>query len=382
MSTSETPAVAARRELGEIALVHDYLNQPGGAERVVLEMSNLWPEAPIYTSLYRPDSTFAGFAGRDIRTSSLDRLPIDRRFRTLFPLYPAAFRSLGKIDADVVVSSSSGWAHAVRTSDRAFHAVYCHSPARWLWADYLRRSIAQTLMKPVGSTMRRWDTNAAGRADLYIANSYEIQRRIQRVYGITAPVVYPPVNVERFNPRERGERLLSVTRLVSHKRIDLLVQAANKLGIGLDVVGTGPALAELQAMAGPTVKFHGRLDDNAVTEMFEGCRAYCLPGPEDFGIAPIEAQAAGKPVIAFAAGGALETVSDGSSGVFFERQDVDSVIDAVGRCDRLESSPERIAGLASRFSVPRFRQNLCGAILAGLDRRDGPLTADWEPAAA
>jgi glycosyltransferase involved in cell wall biosynthesis len=351
---------------GETTLVHDYLNQRGGAERVVLEMANLWPEAPIYTSLYRPASTFDEFSHRDVRTTWLDRLPVDRHFRALLPLYPAAFRSLGPIDADLVVSSSSGWAHAVRTSSRAYHVVYCHTPARWLWGDYLRRQTGRRLVEAGAPLLRRWDANAAGRADLYIANSQEIQRRIKRAYGLTAPVVYPPVNVGRFTPRDRGERLLSVTRLISHKRIDLLIEVANQLGVGLDIVGTGPALADLQALAGPTVTFHGRLDDDAVTELFESCRAYCLPGPEDFGIAPIEAQAAGKPVIAFATGGALETVKDGESGVFFDRQDIGSVVDAINRCDQLDTSPEQIAALAARFSVQSFQRSFVETISAGM----------------
>jgi glycosyltransferase involved in cell wall biosynthesis len=357
-------------EFGETTLVHDYLNQRGGAERVVLEMSNLWPEAPIYTSLYRPASTFDEFSDRDVRTTWLDRLPVDRRFRALFPLYPTAFRSIGPLDADVVISSSSGWAHAVRTSARAYHVVYCHTPARWLWGEYLRRPTGRRLMDVGAPLLRRWDAKAAGRADLYIANSEEIQRRIKRAYGLTASVVYPPVNVERFTPRERGERLLSVTRLLAHKRIDLLIQVANQLGIGLDIVGTGPALSSLQALAGPTVTLHGRLDDDAVTQLFESCRAYCLPGPEDFGIAPIEAQAAGKPVIAFATGGALETVTRGVSGVFFDRQDVTSVIDAISRCDRLDTSPGQIAALAARFSVESFRRSLMETISAGMEVRN------------
>lgn len=349
-------------ELGDVAIVHDYLNQRGGAERVVLEMSDMWPGAPVYTSLYRPESTFARFASRDVRVSPVNRLPVDKRFRALFPLYPLGFHALGEIDADVVVSSSTGWAHAVRTSDRAFHVVYCHAPARWLWGEYLAAPTGRRLLKPALGAWRRWDTNAARRPDLYIANSVEIQRRIAAAYGREAEVVYPPVDVERFTPRPRGERLLSVARLVEHKRIDLLVDAATRAGIGLDVVGSGPALADLRARAGPTVEFHGHLDDAAVTELFEQCRAYCMPGWEDFGIAPVEAQAAGKPVIAFARGGALETVEENVSGVFFTGQDVQSLLDAIGRCDQLDTPPDGIARLAARFSAQRFREALTETI--------------------
>ncbi len=178
----------------DVALVHDYLNQRGGAERVVLEMSNLWPQAPIYTSLYRPQSTFGAFASRDVRTSWLDRIGVDRRFRMLLPLYPAAFWSLGLIDADVVLSSSSGWAHGARTTSRAFHVVYCHTPARWLWGDYVRGTVSRTAMRPATALLTQWDVRAAGRADLYIANSRATKDQIALAYGREAPVVYPPVD--------------------------------------------------------------------------------------------------------------------------------------------------------------------------------------------
>jgi glycosyltransferase involved in cell wall biosynthesis len=225
------------------------------------------------------------------------------------------------------------------------------------------------LLTPVVGAWRRWDTAAARRPDLYIANSFTTKRRISAVYGRDAEVVYPPVDVERFTPSPRGERLLTVTRLVGHKRIDLLVDAATRAGIGLDVVGGGPALADLRARAGPTVVFHGELEDAAVTQLLEGCRAYCTPGWEDFGIAPVEAQAAGKPVIAFARGGVLETVEENTSGVFFKRQDVDSLIDAIKRSEDLDTPPEQIAELAARFSAARFREALTDAISSAVSGR-------------
>lgn len=365
--TGESGWGDAAGEFGEVALVHDYLNQCGGAERVVLELSDLWPQAPIYTSLYRPRSTFGGFADRDVRTSWLDHAPVDKRFRALFPLYPAAFGSLGPIDADLVVSSSSGWAHAVRTSERAFHAVYCHSPARWLWRSYRSCRFGRQLLRPGGRMVRRWDARAAARPDLYIANSHATRRQIFSAYGIEADVVYPPVATERFTPSPRGERLLTVSRLVGEKRIDLLVDAATRAGLGLDVVGTGPELAELQERAGPSVTFHGRLDDDDVAELFQSCRAYCIPAHEDFGITLVEAQAAGKPVVAFAGGGALETVRHGVTGALFVRHEVDCVLDAIHRTDRIDTPPEEIAQQASRFSVGAFRARLTEVIRAGID---------------
>lgn len=348
----------------DVALVHDYLSQRGGAERVALELAGIFPSAPLYTSLYRSGSTFPEFAGVDVRTSFIDRIPIDGRFRMLFPLYPAAFLSLGSIDAELVISSSSGWAHGVRTAPRAFHAVYCYTPARWLYGEYPSGGIGERLLRPFVGAFRRLDAGAASRADLYIAISEIVASRIRLRYGREAPVVYPPVDVERFTPRARGERLLVVSRLLPYKRVDLVVDAATRGGIGLDVVGIGPALADLRRRAGPTVRFLGRLPDVEVTELFEGCRAFCLPGVEDFGIAPVEANAAGKPVVAFAGGGALETVSEGVTGTFFGQHSVDAVLAAIGRADAISTAPEEIARQAARFSRETFRRRLT-SVLAG-----------------
>ena len=360
-----TSAVSETADRGRVAIVHDYLNQPGGAERVVLELADLFPDAPILTSLYRPDSTFPEFAGREIRTSPLNRLPVDRGFRNLFPLYPAAFRSFGVLDHDVVISSSSGWAHSVRTAPGTFHAVYCYTPARWLYGgEHLGASRRRSALRPALGALRAWDTCAARRADLYIAISHAVRRRVRQHYGIDAPVVYPPVDVDRFTPRERGERLLVVSRLLAYKRVDVIVDAATRSGIGLDVVGTGPSLDELQRRAGPAVTFHGRLDDGEVTKMMERCRAFCLPGEEDFGITPVEAHAAGKPVVAFAGGGALETVEEGATGAFFSRYDAVDVLDAIGRCDAITMPPAEIAACARRFSRAAFRSNISAALHA------------------
>lgn len=370
---SAVPARPVREahDLGSVAIVHDYLNQRGGAERVVLELAAMWPQASIYTSLYRQTSTFPEFAERDIQTSVLDRLPVDRRFRHLFPLYPAAFRALGTFSENVVISSSSGWAHGVRTSPDTFHVVYCYTPARWLYgSEHLGASRRDHLLKPINGVMRTWDQRAAQRADLYIAISNEVQRRIRLRYGITAPVVYPPVDVDRFQPSPRGDRLLVVSRLLPYKRVDVIVDAATRAGIGLDVVGTGPALDDLLRRAGRTVEFHGHLPDAEVTSLMENCRAFCLPGKEDFGITPVEANAAGKPVVAFGAGGALETVIDGTTGAFFARHDIDDVLAAIERCDRIDTSPAKTAASARRFSREVFRERLTAELVAGQAAED------------
>lgn len=361
-------AVGDPADLGLVAIVHDYLNQRGGAERVVLEMGRIWGgRAPIYTSLYRPESTFPEFAELEVRASALDVVPVDSGFRNLFPLYPAAFRLFGTLEEDIIVSSSSGWAHGIRTSPTAFHAVYCHTPARWLYGGHhLGDSGRQRALRAVLPLVRTWDRSSARRADLYIANSNEVRRRIGRQYGIDAPVVYPPVDVDRFRATPRGERLLVVSRLLPYKRIELVVDAATRAGIGLDVVGVGPALNDLRARAGKTVEFHGRLPDEDVTGLIEGCRALCLPGHEDFGMTPVEANAAGKPVVAYAAGGALETIEEGRTGAFFDRYETTDLLDAIARCDAIDTAPEDIAASAERFSGRAFRAGLVTALASGV----------------
>jgi glycosyltransferase involved in cell wall biosynthesis len=365
-----------RQAFGSVAIVHDYLNQPGGAERVVLAMLGIWPDAPIYTSLYRADSTFPRFGSAEVYTSPLHWLPVDGAFRNFFPFYPAAFRSFGELEYDLVISSSSGWAHSVRTGARTFHAVYCHAPARWLYGGEHLIDIRRRALGPFRGAIRAWDRSAARRADLYIANSREVRWRILRHYGVDPPVVYPPVDVDRFRPRERGQRLLVVSRLLPYKRLDVIVDAASHAGIGLDVVGSGPALPELRHRSGPTVRFHGRLPDDEVTALMESCRALCVSGREDFGISPVEANAAGKPVVAFAAGGALETLQEGVTGAFFSRHDRDDVIAAIHRCDRIQTSPEAIAAAARRFSRSAFETALLNALSAGIQaRRERPTRA-------
>jgi glycosyltransferase involved in cell wall biosynthesis len=296
---------------------------------------------------------------------------VDAGFRALAPLYPWAFRDHGPLSEEVVISSSSGWAHGVRTSPDTVHVVYCHTPARWLYRsnEHLGNSLGTRLLGPLRRPLRRWDQAAARRADLYVANSEQVRARIRRLYGRDAQVVYPPVDVERFTPRERGERLLVISRLLPYKRVDLIVRAATQAGIGLDVVGVGPSLGRLRAIAGPTVELHGRIDDDAVVQLLEGCRALCIAATEDFGIVPVEANAAGKPVVAFAAGGVLETVTEGVNGALFETLSEQALLAAIVRADAIETSSNDLARLARRFSGRRFRLRMKALVDYALARR-------------
>jgi glycosyltransferase involved in cell wall biosynthesis len=364
---SETSAAGGPHS---VAVVHDYLNQTGGAEAVALELARTWPGAPIYTSLYRPGSTFPAFRSEDVHTSPLDRLPVDAGFRALAPLYPLGFRALGTLTQELVISSSSGWAHGVRTSVQSLHVVYCHTPARWLYRpdEHLGRALGPRLLAPLLGPLRSWDRAAAARADLYVANSEQVRRRIRSVYGREAIVVYPPVEVERFTPSRRGDRLLVISRLLPYKRVDLIVRAATRAGIGLDVVGVGPALEELRALAGPTVSFHGWVEQATIAELLGRCRALCVAATEDFGITPVEAHAAGKPVVAFAAGGALETVTEGFDGAFFSMATEDALLGAVARADAIDTPPDQIAAAAERFSVAAFRSRFRSLVADALAR--------------
>ena len=367
-AAADTPSVDLSR-LG-VCIVHDSLNQRGGAERTVLEMARMWPDSAIYTPLYRPDSTFAEFRSHTVRTSVIDRLPVDQHFRALLPLYPAALRSLGVLDHDLVLSSSAGWAHAVRTAPACAHVVYCHAPARWLYETdhYVNSGLTRNVLRPVLSGLRIWDQRAAHRADAYIANAANVRERIRDAYGIGSRVVHPPVDTHRFEPTPRGERLLVVSRLLSYKRVDLAIEAAALAGIGLDVVGTGPERERLSRLAGSGVRFHGSLDDDALRDLIQSCWALCVPGAEDFGIAALEANAAGKPVIAYGVRGARETVVDGITGVLFAEQSARDVAAAIRRAREVTTGPEVLADHASRFSPEAFRRNLTRELVSILDR--------------
>ena len=361
---------AASPATDTVAIVHDYLNQPGGAERVVLALARMWPEAPIYTSLYRADSTHPAFGATEVRTSLLDLLPVDGSFRNLFPLYPAAFRALGTLDHDLVISSSSGWAHSVRTAPQTFHAVYCHAPARWLYEPHHLDDSRQRSIRPFAPMLRSWDRLAARRADLYIANSNEVRGRIRRYYDLDAPVVHPPVEIERFRPSPRGERVLVVCRLIPYKRIDAIVDAATEAGVGLDVVGTGPALEDLRRRAGATVRFHGHIPEHEIVELMQNCRLLCVPGKEDFGITAVEANAAGKPVVTVADGGALETIKEGLTGAFFSRHEPAEILAALRRADAIDATPEQISAEARRFSRYAFEARFRTVLEEALASRD------------
>jgi glycosyltransferase involved in cell wall biosynthesis len=350
-----------------VAIVHDYLTQRRGAERVVLAMSDAFPSAPIYTSLYDPMSTFDEFADRDIRTLWLDRIaPLRRHHRVALPLLAPAFSSL-RVDADVVLCSSSGWAHAVRTSGRKI--VYCYSPAKWLYRpdEYLgsqSKTVVRAALGLVRRPLRAWDVHAARTADVYIAISSAIARQILVVYGRRAEVLPPPIVLDANGPRTPVEEVepgffLSVARLLPYKNVDRVVEAFSLLpDARLVVVGSGPDEESVRSLAPPNVCFLADISDAELCWLYENCLGLVAASYEDFGLTPLEAAAFGKPTAALRAGGFLDTVVDGETGVFFESPTAEPVAAAVRSLVGRPWDPGRIRTNAARFSEQVFAERL------------------------
>jgi glycosyltransferase involved in cell wall biosynthesis len=357
----------------DMAFVQDWLVDFGGAERCLEALCSEYPSAPIHTLFYDSrqfsDSAIGAHA---IQTSFLDRPFFKKRYRVFLALYPLAIEQLDIGSPEVVVSFSHSVAHGAMVRADTLHICYCHTPVRYAWDlyhSYLRLSGLTSGPKSWAARailhyLRMWDAGAAGRVDRWVANSRNVARRILRVYGKEAAVIYPPVEVGRFAPaRERGDAFLVVGRMVPYKRADLAVVACTRVGLPLRVVGDGPEMSKLRRLAGPTIQFMGRLDDGAVAEEMARARALLFCGEEDFGITPVEAQAAGTPVIAYGKGGALETVSapekgdyGKATGLFFREPTAESLAEAMVEFDNNAHRFSRAAAVrnAARFDTRRF----------------------------
>ncbi|MEC5126212.1 glycosyltransferase [Verrucomicrobiales bacterium BCK34] len=348
------------------AIAHDFLIQMGGAERVVEVMAKACPEAQIYTSVTTGESLFPVFRTNRVHNSWMQKLPgIEKLHKMLFFLYPFAFKSLKVPENSLVWISSSSFAKCLPKSKGSTFVCYCHTPPRYFWNpdEYLRNEIGNPLLRKFVRKLmplfRRQDWKQAQKIDYFIANSVNVQQRIKKCYGRESVVICPPVDVDRFTVGSRSEDFhLIVSRLVSYKRIDLAVEAFTKAGRRLVIIGDGPDRPRLEALAGDTVEFLGRAPDDVVTERMATCQGFIFPGLEDFGITPVEAQACGKPIIAFHGGGALETVVDGRTGVFFNEQTPESVMEALARFDAVEWNRETIRANAERFSTARFLKEM------------------------
>ena len=349
-----------------VALVASWLNQYGGAERVLEVLHGMFPASPVYTSIYAPQAMPEAYRSWDIHTSFMQRLPlVTRKHQIYLPLYPLAFESMRVSGFDLVISNTSAFAHGIRTGSGTAHICYCLTPARFLWdyESYVRReqlSGAQRALLPaVISLLRGWDRAAAQRVTHFVAISRLVAERIKACYGRESDVIYPPLDTRAYAPSpDYDDYFLIVSRLIPYKRIDLAVQACSQLGLPLRVIGDGRDRASLERLAGPSVRFLGRLPDADVKEHLRRCRAFIFPGEEDFGLAPLEAMASGRPVIAYAAGGSLETVADGVSGVFFKEPNVASLAGALRSFDAASYDPTAIRRHAESFDRTVFAERL------------------------
>lgn len=358
--------------VAKIALVHDWLNQYGGAERVLEHLQALFPQAPIYTSMYWREGMPAAYRAWDVRTTWMDRLPgIYRHHQRYFPFYALAFGRLDLRDRgyELVLTNKSGFCHGVRTGETP-QLCYCLAPTRYVWEyeSYAAREALHPALRaalvPLVALLRRWDYAVAQRETThFVAISREIRARIRRYYGRTSEVIYPPVDVARFRPASNhDDYYLIVSRLIPYKRIDVAVRAFNRLGWPLRIVGRGRDRAALEALAAPNVQFLGYVPDEEIVSLYARCRALVFPGREDFGITPVEAQAAGRPVIAYGEGGALDTVIPGETGVFFYEPTPEALAEAVLAFDTEAVDPLACRANAERFSVVRFRREIRAAV--------------------
>lgn len=360
-----------------IAIVHDYLNQMGGAERVVGVLHRMYPEAPIFTTILDREKLLPELRDADIRTTWMQRIPgIQKRFKLFFWLYPFAMASMKLKGYELVISSSSAYGKGAPVDRDAVHICYCHTPMRFAWdfASYMESVQVPALIKLAAKLLvgplRLWDKATSRRVTEIIANSTIVKERIRQHYGKNAPVIFPPVNVSRFQlgGAEPEDYFLIVSRLVSYKRIDLAVEACTAAGKRLIVIGDGPDRSRLEALAGSGVSFLGRLSDEEVEQHMKSCQALLFPGFEDFGITPLEANACGKPVIAYRKGGALDTVVPGLNGLFFEEQTVESLSRALHTFQVSRFDPVLIRRHAESFEESRFIHELT-VLVQGASRR-------------
>jgi glycosyltransferase involved in cell wall biosynthesis len=386
----------------KIALVHDYLVEAGGAERVLAALHELFPDAPIYTSVYDPRTALPALRGARIVTSFLQKLPHSRRvYKWWLPLYPMAFEQFDLAGYDVVISSSSAFAKGVITGPETLHISYCYTPSRFAWRyhEYLRREpagLGRRLALPfLLYSLRTWDVSAAQRVDDFLTTCQNTAQRIRKVYGRSAEIIYAPVDTDFYTAgpgaggaaepapdfalraAPAGPFFLLASRLAPYKRADLAVIACTRLGLPLVVVGDGIGRKALQRLAGPTVRFAGHVSDVTLREYYRRCAALIFPGEEDFGLVPLEANACGRPVIAFQAGGALETVVEGVTGTFFDAQTPDSLAGVLRRFDPLAYDPAALRRHALQFDKRVFQRRILHYIRARV-----PAVADLAVVAA
>jgi glycosyltransferase involved in cell wall biosynthesis len=350
----------------KIALIHYWLVGNRGGEKVLEQLAEHFPAADLFTHVYDPSVVPESIRRLNIRTTFIQKLPFAKKlYKHYLPLMPLALRQLDLSGYDLIISSESGPAKGIRKPPGATHICYCHTPMRYLWDlsdEYAQKaSLLQKIgLKVFGPALRKWDLWSATQVDHFIANSQFVAERIRRIYSRESTVIYPPVDTDRFSKIKHNPAgfYLFFGQLTSYKRADLAVQAFNKLGSRLVIAGDGECLRALKKVAGSNIEFLGRVSDEQRDKLYAQANALVFPGVEDFGIIPVEAQAAGCPVIAFGQGGALETVIDGQTGVFFNEQTIVALWDAVHRFEVQRLSEEICRENAARFSIERFVKNI------------------------
>ncbi len=367
-----------RERFPRVAVVHDWLTIPGGSEQVVLQLLEMFPQAELFTSIYDPAPWPAQIKERPVHASYLNRLPgAARHYPKLLPLMNGAFRSFDLSGFDLVLSSSHACAKNVRKPPGALHVCYCHTPMRYAWeegfleGEQVGRLLRLALPVLLGR-LRRQDLAGAAGPDVFVANSRHVAERIARYYGRSAEVVHPPIDVDHFLALERSPEdfYLVFGRVVPYKRVDLAVAACAHLGRRLKVAGAGRGLDAVRAAAGPETELLGKVSDAERDELLEGARALLFPGEEDFGIVPVETQAAGAPVVAYGVGGASESVLDGRTGVLFAEQSVASLAQAIERFEGLQLDERQVRENARRFGEERFRAELGSVIERAANARE------------
>ena len=355
----------------KVALVHDWLTGMRGGEKVLERFAALFPRAPIYTLVHEPGAVSAALERHEIRTSFIQRLPARHAYRSYLPLFPLAVRGLDLTEYDLVISSSHCAVKAVRTRPDASHLCYCHTPMRYAWDrfdEYFSPRqvgwIKHLLIRPTMAALRRWDRRTTPRVDAFAANSAYVAGRIERYYGRSAIVISPPVDTERFVPADAppDDYYLMVSALSPYKRVEVAIEAFNRMGRPLRIAGWGLERKRLEKLAGPTVQLLGRVDDDQLLDLYQNCRGFLLPGVEDAGIAPVEAMACGRPALVLAAGGAPEAVIDGQTGIYLRDTGADGIVEAVDTAEELTFNTATIRKHAERYSVASFDRQIASFI--------------------